>query len=81
MDVINQDTKDTLKQIVHKIENLERDKTAITDDLKEVYLEAKSAGFDTKILKTVVKLRRMNKQDLDEQEELIETYKIALDMI
>lgn len=71
---------DRLKTLIERIEKLEEEKTAIGNDIKDVYSEAKSAGFDTKIMKTIIKLRKMNAADRDEQEFLIETYCKALDM-
>ena len=71
---------DRLKSLIERIERLEEEKSTIGNDIKDVYSEAKSAGFDTKIMKTIIKLRKMNAADRDEQEFLIETYCKALDM-
>jgi uncharacterized protein (UPF0335 family) len=80
-EVYNQDTKNLLKQIVSKLETLEEEKLAVQESIKEVLSEAKANGFDTKIIKTVMKLRKMDQSKLLEQEELIDLYKHALDMI
>lgn len=71
---------DRLRSLIERIERLEEEKSNIGNDIKDVYSEAKSAGFDTKIMKTIIKLRKMNAADRDEQEFLIETYCKALDM-
>lgn len=69
---------DRLRSLIERIEHLEEEKSAIGNDIKDVYAEAKSAGFDTKIMKNVIKLRKMNAADRDEQEFLLETYCKAL---
>ena len=71
---------DRLRSLIERIERLEEEKTSIGNDIKDVYAEAKSAGFDTKIMKSIIKLRKMSAADRDEQELLIETYCKALDM-
>lgn len=71
---------DRLRSIVERVERLEEDKKAIQDDIRDVFAEAKSAGFDTKAIKAVIKLRKMNAADRDEQEVLLETYRKALDI-
>jgi uncharacterized protein (UPF0335 family) len=72
---------DRLKSFVERIERLEEERRALGNDLKEVYAEAKGNGFDTKIMRQVIRLRRMDKDDLDEQESLLEVYKRALGML
>lgn len=69
---------DRLRSLIERIEHLEEEKSAIGNDIKDVYAEAKSAGFDTKVMKNVIKLRKMNAADRDEQEFLLETYCKAL---
>jgi len=69
---------DQLRQLVARVERLEEEKKAIGDDVKEVYAEAKGHGFDTKILRQVIRLRKMDKADLAEQNELIDLYMGAL---
>lgn len=71
---------DRLRSIVERVERLEEDKKAIQADIRDIFAEAKSAGFDTKAIKAVIKLRKMNAADRDEQEVLLETYRKALDI-
>ena len=59
---------------------LEEEKKAISSDIRDIFAEAKSAGFDVKIMRAVIKLRKMNAADRDEQEFLLDTYKKALDI-
>lgn len=68
-----------LKSYVERIERLNEDKKAVQDDIKSVYGEAKDDGFDTKILRTVVKLRSIPTDQREEQEALIDTYLKALE--
>ncbi len=74
VDVIGQAAREQLKAFVQRIERLEEEKTSLGADLKEVYAEAKSMGFDTKILRKVISLRKMDKNDRDEQEALLDLY-------
>ena len=69
-----------LRSIIQRIESLQEEKEAISSDIRDVFAEAKSAGFDVKILRAIIKLGKMNKADRDEQEYLIETYRKALDI-
>ncbi len=71
---------DRLRTFVERIERLEEEKTAITADIREVYAEAKGAGFNAKILRQIVRLRRLDQADRREQEALLELYKRALDL-
>lgn len=71
---------DRLRSLIERIERLEEEKAAIASDIRDVFAEAKSAGFDVKIMKTVIKLRKMNAADRDEQELLLETYRKALNI-
>ena len=71
---------DRLRSIVERVERLEEDKKAIQDDIRDIFAEAKSAGFDTKTIKAVIKLREMNAAHRDEQEIVLETYRKALDI-
>ena len=68
-----------LKQLIERIERLEEDKQAVMEDIKEVYAEAKGEGFDTKIMRQIVRLRKMNHADRQEMEALLELYLGALD--
>jgi uncharacterized protein (UPF0335 family) len=72
---------DRLKSFVERIERLEDEKKALANDIKEVYAEAKGTGFDTKIMRQIIRLRRMDKDDLDEQETLLDVYRRALGML
>jgi uncharacterized protein (UPF0335 family) len=72
---------DRLKSFVERIERLEEERRALGQDIKEVFSEAKGTGFDPKIMRQVIRLRRMDKDDLDEQESLIDIYKRALGML
>ena len=69
-----------LKSFIERIERLEEEKRALTADIKEVYSEAKGAGFDVKTIREIIKIRRMDEDDLDEREALLDTYKRALGM-
>ena len=69
---------DRLRSLIERIEKLEVDKKEISTDIREVFSEAKSAGFDVKIMRDILKLRKMNAADRDEQEYLLETYRKAL---
>lgn len=63
-----------LKSIVERIENLEEQKAAIADDIRQVYAEAKASGFDTKVVRKVIALRKLSKDERDEQRSLIDLY-------
>lgn len=67
-----------LKQIIHKIETIEQEKLEASDLLKDVFNEAKSMGFDVKIIKHVIKLRKKDKDALAEEDSLIDLYRGAL---
>lgn len=69
-----------LTQYIERIERLDEEKIGIMEDMKEVYAEAKGAGFDPKIMKAIVRLRKLDTADRQEQEALIETYKAAVGM-
>ena len=71
---------DRLRSLIERIEKLEEDKKEIATDIREVFAEAKSAGFDVKIMRAILKLRKMDAASRDEQEFLIDTYRKALDM-
>ena len=73
--------KEQLRSIVERIERLEEDKKALADDLKDVYQEAKSAGFDSKALRAVVKRRKQDKTALEEHEAVVALYMGALGML
>ncbi len=67
-----------LRQFIERIERLEEEKKGFADDIKDVYSEAKSTGFDTKTMKSIIRLRKMEKHARDEAEALLDTYKAAL---
>lgn len=69
-----------LLSLVERIEHLEKEKSSIVFDINDVYAEAKGAGFDVKIIREIIKLRKMNAADRDEKEFLLETYRKALDI-
>jgi uncharacterized protein (UPF0335 family) len=73
--------KDHLKAFVERIERLEEEKKAIADDIRDVYAEAKANGFDTKALRQVVRLRKIDVEERKEQEAILETYLQALGML
>lgn len=70
-----------LKQYIERVERLELEKAEISDNIRDVLACAKSDGFDPKIMKQVIKLRKMDQADLDEQDMLITTYQRALGML
>jgi uncharacterized protein (UPF0335 family) len=67
-----------LRSYIERIERLEEEKAALTADIREVYAEAKGNGFDTKTMRQVVRLRKLDSADREEQEELLDLYKRAL---
>ena len=72
---------DRLRSFIERIERLEEEKRSLAEDIKEVYAEARGSGFDAKIMRKLIALRRMDKDDLDEQEALLDIYKRALGML
>lgn len=72
---------DRLKSYIERIERLEEEKAALAEDVKEVYAEAKAVGFDAKILRKVVSLRKMETEKRREEEELLDLYKSAIGMV
>ena len=71
---------DRLRSFIERVERLEEEKTALTADIREVYAEAKGVGFDPKIMRQIVRLRKMDSQDRQEQEAILELYRRALDL-
>lgn len=71
---------DHLRALVERIEHLEEEKRSLAEDIKEVYAEAKGAGYDTKVLKEVIKLRSKDKNERQEHDSILETYLAALGM-
>ena len=72
---------DRLKSFIERIERLEEEKRVLAEDIKEVYAEAKGTGFDTKIVRQIIRLRKRDQDDLDEEEALLDVYKRALGML
>jgi len=72
---------DELRLLIERIERLEEEKKGIADDIRDVYLEAKSRGFDPKTMRAIVRLRKMDVNDRREAEALLDTYKAALGML
>jgi uncharacterized protein (UPF0335 family) len=73
--------KGQLKSLVERIERLEEEKKALAGDIKEVYGEAKSNGFDTKILRKVISLRKRDRHEREEEEAMLDLYLSALGMV
>ncbi len=69
---------DKLSQFIERVERLEEEKKAIADDIRDVYAEAKAQGYDPKIMRQIVRLRKMQPHDRQEMEAVLETYKAAL---
>lgn len=69
---------DQLRLFIERIERLEEEKKGIADDVKDVYAEAKANGYDTKTMRAIVRLRRMEKNARQESDALLETYRSAL---
>ena len=70
-----------LRSYIEKVENLEEEKVAISSDIRDVFSEAKAAGFDVKIIRQIIKLRKMKADERQEQEALLDVYKNALGML
>ncbi len=77
-DVLTQAAQTRLRTIIERIERLEADKAAVSNDLKEVYAEAKGEGFDVKILRKIVRIRKMDAAKQTEEEALIDLYLSAI---
>jgi uncharacterized protein (UPF0335 family) len=75
---LTQSAREKLRQLVSRIEKLEEEKKSIADDVKETYAEAKSLGFDAKVLRQVVRWRKQDRQEREEQEQVRELYLHAL---
>lgn len=73
--------KGQLKAIVERIERLEEEKKTISDDIKDIYGEARGNGFDVKALRTIVRMRKQDANDRQEEETILETYMQALGML
>ena len=75
------DTAERLKAFISRIERLDEEKKGISDDIRDVYEEAKGVGFDVKIMRQVIKLRKLAASEREEQQELIDTYMHNLGML
>lgn len=73
-------SSERLKSFIKRIEKLEGDKASVADDIKDVYAEAKGTGFDVKIIRQIIRLRKLEVEARREQEELLELYKSAIGM-
>ena len=71
---------DRLRSLIERIEKLEEEKKELSADIRDIYAESKSAGFDNKAIRAIIKLRAMNKSDLDYQEAVLDTYRKALNV-
>ena len=71
-------TDDRLRLLIERVERLEEEKKGIADDIRDTYAEAKAVGYDAKIMRQIVRLRKMNPDDRAEMEAILDTYKAAL---
>lgn len=71
-------TDDQLLLFIERIERMEEEKKGVSDDIRDTYTEAKSQGYDTKIMREVIRLRRMNPHDRAERDAILETYRAAI---
>lgn len=71
---------DRLRSIVERVERLEEERKALSGDIKDIFTEAKSAGFEVKVLKQIIRLRKQEPADVEEQETLLDIYRKALGM-
>ena len=72
---------DELRLLIERVERLEEEKKGVSDDIRDVYSEAKGVGYDPKIMRKIVALRRMDKNDRDEMDALMETYRAAIGLL
>jgi uncharacterized protein (UPF0335 family) len=73
-----ENTDDRLRLLIERVERLEEEKKGISDDIRDVYLEAKAVGYDAGIMRQIVRLRKMNPEDRAEMNMLLDVYKSAL---
>ena len=78
VDVLNSTAQGRLKSFIERVERLEEDKAAIANDMKEVFAEAKGEGFDVKIIRKIIRLRKQDKVKREEEEALLELYLQAI---
>jgi uncharacterized protein (UPF0335 family) len=74
-------TADELRQFIERVERLEEEKRDIAEQVKEVYAEAKGRGYDTKIIRKIIGLRKREADDIAEEEAMLDMYKEALGMV
>lgn len=79
-DNVNQSTRNELRSIIERVERLEEEKTALTLDIKEVFGEAKGKGYDVKALRQIIKMRRKDAHEREQEEAILDTYLVALGM-
>lgn len=72
--------EDRLRSLVERIERLEEERKALGSDIKDIYAESKSAGFDPKVLRQLIRIRKLEASEVEEQETLLDIYKRALGM-
>lgn len=77
---INNEGADQLRSIVERVERLHEERKTLADDISDVFGEAKSSGFDTKVIKKIISLRRQDKAQREEEEAILDVYLIALGM-
>jgi uncharacterized protein (UPF0335 family) len=80
-DIFGNVSADQLRLFIERIERLEEEKKGLNDDIRDVYAESKANGYDTKTMRKVIALRRMEKHARDEADALLETYRAALGML
>ncbi|WP_339077844.1 DUF2312 domain-containing protein [Acetobacter sp. AC2005] len=71
---------DRLRSIIERVERLEEERKALAGDIKDVFTEAKSAGFDVKVLRQIIRIRKQEPAEVEEQETLLDVYRRALGM-
>ncbi len=81
MSTLPSSAQNQLRQFVEQIERLEQEKKALSDDLRDKYLEAKAVGFDVKALRTIVRMRKKSKTEREEEESILDVYLHALGML
>lgn len=81
MTTLPDSSQNQLRQFVEQIERLEQDKKALSDDIRDKYLEAKAVGFDVKALRTIVRMRKKSKTEREEEESILDVYLHALGML
>jgi uncharacterized protein (UPF0335 family) len=71
---------DRLRSLIERVERLEEERKALGSDIKDIYAEAKSAGFDVKVIRQIIRIRRQEPAEVEEQESLLDVYRRALGM-